>query len=251
MSISALASVLSRGVQFMIGGRTTHDDVPPLRVALLGHGEDLATRATEAFDAVGRRVTLKRVEDVDAVEDALVRFRAHVVLAEISNACPAIWSVYGIARAIRPSAPFILLTQTLDEDMFLSFSRHNPDDVVLVENFARLVPAVQRALDHRRSLAKLSPRQIEVLVWVAEGKRTREIAERLGRSAKTVESHRSAMMKRLGLTDLAAVVRFAVGMGLVPADLFETRGPRIINAHQLPVLLKTQSPADLRGSGGA
>jgi DNA-binding NarL/FixJ family response regulator len=234
----------------MTRDRTTYDDVSPLRVALLGQGEDLATRVTEAFDSIGVRVALKRVDDVDAVEDALVRFRAHVVLAEISNARRAIWSAYRVVRAIRPSAPFILLTQTLDEDAFLSFSRYNPDDVVLVENLARLVPAVQRALDHRQSLAKLSPRQIEVLVWVAEGRRTREIAERLGRSAKTVESHRSAMMKRLGLADVAAVVRFAVRMGLVPADLFDGRGPRTIKGLQ-PAVPKTQSPTDLRESGGA
>jgi DNA-binding NarL/FixJ family response regulator len=204
-------------------GRTTHDDLSPLRVALLGQGEDLAIRVTRAFDRLGGRVVLKRVEGDESVEDALLRFRAHVVLAEISNARPAIWSVYGVTRAIRPAAPFILLTETLDEDTFLSFSRYNPDDVVLVENLARLGPAVQRALDHRRSLASLSPRQLEVLVWVAEGRRTREIADRLGRSAKTVESHRSAMMKRLGLTDIAAAVRFAVRMGLVPADLFDGR----------------------------
>lgn len=209
-------------------GRTTHDDLPPLRVALLGQGDDLAIRVTRAFDAVGSRVALKRVDGDESVQDALLKFRAHVVLAEISNARPAIWSAYGVTRAIRPAAPFILLTETLDEDTFLTFSRYNPDDVVRVENLARLVPAVERALDRRRSLARLSPRQIEVLIWVAEGRRTREIADRLGRSAKTIESHRSAMMKRLGLTDIAAAVRFAVRMGLVAADLFDDRGARAI-----------------------
>ena len=209
----------------MIRGRTTHDDLSPLRVALLGQGEGLANRVARAIEAVGVRVTLQRVESDDGVEEALVKFRAHVVVAASPNARPAIWSAYRVARAIRPTAPFILLMETLDEDAVVSFARYNPDDVVLVENLARLGPAIQRALGVRRALATLSPRQIEVLVKVAEGRRTREIAEQFGRSAKTVESHRSAVMKRLGLADVAAVVRFAVHMGLVPAD--PTEGQRL------------------------
>jgi DNA-binding CsgD family transcriptional regulator len=173
------------------------------------------------------------------------------VLAETSNAPPSIWSNYRAARALRPSAPFILLMERLDEDTFVSFARYNPDDVVLVHNLERLGPAVQRSLDARRSLAKLSPRQVEVLVSVAEGRRTREIAERLQRSAKTVESHRSAMMKRLGLPDLAAVVRFAIRMGLVLADPSEGGGPPPSHEHLLVPQGRIQNPADSGETGGA
>ena len=64
----------------------------------------------------------------------------------------------------------------------------------------------------------LTPRQREVLQLVAEGHTSKEIAERLGLSFKTVEAHRAQIMERLGLHDVAGLVRFAVRMGLVDPE---------------------------------
>jgi DNA-binding NarL/FixJ family response regulator len=61
----------------------------------------------------------------------------------------------------------------------------------------------------------LTARQREVLRLVAEGHTTREVASRLGLSVKTVETHRGALMRRLGIRDLAGLVRYAVRIGLV------------------------------------
>jgi DNA-binding NarL/FixJ family response regulator len=67
-------------------------------------------------------------------------------------------------------------------------------------------------------LESLTLRQREVLRLVAEGNSTKQVAARLGLSAKTVEGHRGAIMKRLGIRDLAGLVRFAVRAGLVAQD---------------------------------
>jgi hypothetical protein len=56
-----------------------------------------------------------------------------------------------------------------------------------------------------------------VLRLVSEGRTTREIAEWMKVSAKTVETHRGAMTKRLGIREVARQVRYAVRVGLVPA----------------------------------
>ena len=69
--------------------------------------------------------------------------------------------------------------------------------------------------DVRSRYARLTPRQREVLQLVAEGLRTRDIAERLGISVKTVEAHRTNIMQRLDVHELAGVVRFAVRAGIV------------------------------------
>ncbi len=61
----------------------------------------------------------------------------------------------------------------------------------------------------------LTPRQREVLQLVAEGNTSKDIADRLGVSFKTVEAHRAQIMERLGLHDVAGLVRFAMRMGLV------------------------------------
>jgi len=65
----------------------------------------------------------------------------------------------------------------------------------------------------------LTPRQREVLQLVAEGNTSKDIADRLGLSFKTVDAHRAQIMERLGLHDVAGLVRFAIRMGLVrPED---------------------------------
>ena len=61
----------------------------------------------------------------------------------------------------------------------------------------------------------LSPRQTEILKLVAEGKTTKQIALDLAISVKTVETHRMALMTRLGVKDVASLVRYAVKVGLV------------------------------------
>ena len=63
----------------------------------------------------------------------------------------------------------------------------------------------------KRSLSK---REIEVLRLLAEGKKTREIAEILGLSVKTIETYRSHIMSKLDIDNIAGLVKFAIKAGL-------------------------------------
>ncbi len=62
----------------------------------------------------------------------------------------------------------------------------------------------------------LSPREREVLQLVAEGRLNKQIAAELGIAERTVEAHRANIMRKLGLTDQAGLVRYAVQKGIVP-----------------------------------
>ena len=64
----------------------------------------------------------------------------------------------------------------------------------------------------------LTARQREVLALVAGGKSTKEIAYDLHLSVKTVETHRAQIMERLGIRDVAGLVRYALRTGLVPPE---------------------------------
>jgi DNA-binding NarL/FixJ family response regulator len=64
----------------------------------------------------------------------------------------------------------------------------------------------------------LTARQREVLRLVAGGKSTKEIAFLLNLSVKTVETHRAQIMERLGIRDVAGLVRYALRTGLVPPE---------------------------------
>nr|WP_276314097.1 LuxR C-terminal-related transcriptional regulator [Halomonas antri] len=61
----------------------------------------------------------------------------------------------------------------------------------------------------------LRPKEREIVVLVAEGLTSREIAARLDVSAKTVEVYRLRAMKELGAGSLAELVRLCVALGLV------------------------------------
>ncbi|HYI87363.1 MAG TPA: response regulator transcription factor [Burkholderiales bacterium] len=67
-------------------------------------------------------------------------------------------------------------------------------------------------------LARLSAREREVLQLLAEGRTGAEIAQRLSLSQKTVETYRARLVEKLGIRDLAGLVRFAIQRGLVSLD---------------------------------
>lgn len=70
----------------------------------------------------------------------------------------------------------------------------------------------------RDQLANLSPRQREVLRLIAEGRTTKQIAQTLEISVKTVETHRSQLMERLDIHDVAGLVRYAIIVGLINVE---------------------------------
>ena len=81
---------------------------------------------------------------------------------------------------------------------------------------------VQDYLSHRKdksgSAVELSARQREVLQLIAEGRSTKDIAKKLGVSIKTAETHRSELMRRLDIHDVAGLVRYAIRRGLVSTE---------------------------------
>ena len=67
-------------------------------------------------------------------------------------------------------------------------------------------------------LARLTGRQREILQLIAEGCSTKQIAQRLDLSVKTVETHRAQLMERLDIHDVPGLVRLAIRTGLVQSD---------------------------------
>ena len=76
----------------------------------------------------------------------------------------------------------------------------------------------QPGATERAMLARLTPRQREILQLLAEGASSRKMARTLELSIKTIETHRAQLMQRLAIHDVAGLVRFAIRAGLVRAD---------------------------------
>lgn len=75
-----------------------------------------------------------------------------------------------------------------------------------------------KGVTKRDLLANLSPRQREVLRLIAEGRTTKQIAQVLEISVKTVETHRAQLMERLDIHDVAGLVRYAIIVGLIEVE---------------------------------
>lgn len=75
-----------------------------------------------------------------------------------------------------------------------------------------------KGVTKRDQLETLSPRQREVLRLIAEGRTTKQIAQTLEISVKTVETHRAQLMERLDIHDVAGLVRYAIIVGLIEVE---------------------------------
>lgn len=83
----------------------------------------------------------------------------------------------------------------------------------VVRDYARRVRGDQEAAG-----GPLTAREREVLTLVAQGQTNQAIAERLGLSRKTVEVHRTNLMRKLGLHDVTELVKYALRTGLISLD---------------------------------
>jgi DNA-binding NarL/FixJ family response regulator len=105
---------------------------------------------------------------------------------------------------------------------FLSptISRHVIDDYRrrLADGREGSAGDVEPGASERAMLARITPRQREILQLLAEGASSRKMARTLDVSIKTVETHRAQLMQRLDIHDVAGLVRFAIRAGLVRAD---------------------------------
>jgi DNA-binding NarL/FixJ family response regulator len=188
-----------------------------LRVLVLEDNEADAALISHELQRSGMRILLAQVDSADAFTAALKNFAPDVVLSDHSLSQFDSRAALEVVRAVRPTAPFIIVTGNLAGSQAGTAIRAGAEDIILKTNMRSLEASIGTALSARRRLHALTDRQIEVLKLVAEGHRTREIAKRLGLSIKTIESHRSEIMKRLRIHDVVSLVRFAIRVGLIPA----------------------------------
>jgi len=148
----------------------------------------------------------------ESPETRLVILSMHGTPGHVAQALRAGVKGYVLKDAAAEELP-VLLSAVMRGETYLSsaISRQVVDGYL---GRAPLPDAV--AADETPDL--LTPRQREVLQLVAEGKSTKEVAQLLNLSVKTVEAHRGQIMDRLAIHDLAGLVRYAIRTGLVSPD---------------------------------
>jgi DNA-binding NarL/FixJ family response regulator len=76
----------------------------------------------------------------------------------------------------------------------------------------------REAVEANNPLAHLSPRELEVLQLLVEGRSNTEIANTLALAPDTVKTYRSRIMQKLNINDLPSLVKFAILHGLTPLE---------------------------------
>lgn len=183
---------------------------------LIADDSSHAAQIVSGLEQGGWTVKSLRAATRDAFTEALGTFTPDIVLsAPFLDGFDVFEALSALAGA-RAGCPLIVVAASIDANTAVAVLRAGAEDIVTLADTHRLSSATEAALDVRRRLNLLSPRQRQVLALVARGNTSPEIAARLNISVKTVETHRGELMKRIGARDVVGLVHYALRVGLVP-----------------------------------
>lgn len=186
-----VCSDVPSGEEALVQLRAHRPDIMLTDISMKGMtGLDLAERVSREFPTI-RTIILSMHASKEYAERA---FRCGAAGYLVKDA-----AVHEVERAIRS----VVRGETY---LSPSISAH------LVSDFSR------RAGQDEPKAVPLTARQREVLTLIAEGLTTKAIARRLDISVKTVETHRTQLMERLDIHDIAGLVRYAIRAGLITPD---------------------------------
>jgi two-component system, NarL family, response regulator NreC len=119
-----------------------------------------------------------------------------------------------ISEALDAGVKGYVLKNQVASDLLLAIRQVSRGQVYLSPGVSR---AVMEAYHSKSEKSKnpLTLRERQVLQLIAEGKSTKDVATLLGISVKTAESHRTRLMRKLGIHEIASLVRYAVRQGIV------------------------------------
>ncbi|AMW82481.1 response regulator transcription factor [Pseudomonas sp. TH34] len=202
------------------GVRALVMDIPGY--AVIGEASDGA-QLLERFDALQPDIVLldlsmKHTGGLDALKELKRAYPKSKVLILSMHTDPEL-----IMCALESGAHGYLLKDTTANELEHALLALRNNERYLSPAIAHTV--INQALIRNQAQANppphshnLTARQLEILRLIVRGKSTREIAHGLGLSIKTVEAHRSQIMKRLQIFDVAGLVLFAVREQIISLD---------------------------------
>ena len=183
-------------------------------VAVAGNGRDAVQRALELRpDVVIMDVSMPDLNGIEAAR--LLRDKwpgARVVILSMHSSSEHVY------RALDAGAMGYLLKESAGTELAAAVRAVHAGQRYLSAALAVPDPANGPGGPRPGPLASLSTRERQVLQLVVEGRSSAEIAGMVFLSRKTVETYRSRLMKKLGVSDVASLVKFAIQHGLTTPD---------------------------------
>ncbi len=132
---------------------------------------------------------------------------------------------HSVISAVKAGARGFVLKRASDSDLIHALRTVAQGGSYLSPKVSdRLLDRIQKGTVHESTqsapLEDLSPREIQVLRLVAEGKTSKDIAVMLDLSVQTIRSYRKAMMKKLNLNNVAGLTQLALATGLARPQNF-------------------------------
>ena len=197
-----------------------------LRFLLEAHDDfEVVGGAANGRDAV--RAARDLQPDVVIMDLAMPELNGTEATHQIHDACPQthvlVLSMHSTAehiyRAFQAGAQGYLLKESAGPELLAAVRTVHAGRRYLSQKIAETVVDDYIRERHVASpLESLSGRERQILQQIAEGKSSADTARALCLSPKTVETYRSRMMKKLGIADFPALVRFAIQHGLTPLE---------------------------------
>lgn len=172
----------------------------------------------------------KLVPDIALIDIAMPELNGIEATRQISEECPStkviILSMYStshhIFRAFKAGARGYILKESAGDGVIKAIRTVHSGKVYLCEEISETVidnyikmSETEKADD---PLSCLKPREREILQLLVEGNSNVRIAELLFLSPKTVETYRSHLMQKLGISDLPGLVKFAIQHGITTLE---------------------------------
>lgn len=124
-----------------------------------------------------------------------------------------------VRQALRNGASAYLLKDAAPQELEQALQTVLRGETYLSPAIAKSICAARTPLQAGPPTEQLTPRQIEVLRLVAQGFSTKEIARTLDLSVKTVDTHRTSLMKQLDIHEVTGLVRYAIRTGMIASGL--------------------------------
>lgn len=178
-----------------------------------GDGLEVVTLARQVSPTlIVLDITLPSLNGLEVIERVIQQNKDIKILMLSMHAGPEY-----VARAWQAGAHGYLIKDSAFEELATAIKAVMNDQRYLSQGIDEDV--VNRFMKEKdglhHELNVLTPRQRQILQLIAEGTSTKDIAEKLFVSVKTVESHRAQLMERIGIHDVPGLVRFAIRIGLI------------------------------------